>query len=240
MYLALSKKRKFLSFLVYAVIILNTLYLILNTEKAQAQTMSNKDYIINTQILNADPNITSVPAKEGTVNIKIKSEFENDAASLPFSISLSSDIVDFGILAPTNPIIRTVDLSVNNIPFYGYSVLVFENNALKNNQTFIPDTTCDNGQCSTENAAEWTNALTYGFGYRCDNVNGVDCDSAFASPKSYKHFPNTASNDDPQSIMSGIDSSNKKTRISYKVNISGAQAQDIYTNIITYIAVPNF
>jgi hypothetical protein len=144
---------------------------------------------------------------------------------------------------------------MNSFTTYGYSVLVFENEPLTiippTSKMFLPDTTCDNGACGTENSAEWTNALTYGFGYRCDNLTGADCDSSFAKANFYKHFPDIANNDDPASIMAGIGSNNKKARISYKVNIPGyvreqapnvpgAQTQGVYNNIITYIAIPNF
>ena len=220
---------------------------------AHAQTMSNKDYIIKMQDFNTISGTTTntnykvkstagelSPVVSEGVNFKVRTRFENLPSALPFSISLSSDIIYYGVLSPTNPVIRTVDLEINSLSAYGYSVLAFENNALKNDKAFIPDTTCDNGECSTENAAEWINTLTYGFGYRCDNVTGGDCDSSFVKINFYKHFPDIHNNDDPQSIMAGIGSNNKETRISYKVNISGTQAQGIYSNIITYIAVPNF
>lgn len=178
------------------------------------------------------------------VNFKVKTGLENLASVVPFSISLSSNIVDFGTLNPTNPIIRTVDLRVNSLTVYGYSVIVFEDKSLTTippvSKAFIPDTTCDNGGCGTENAAEWTNALTYGFGYRCDNITGANCDSSFAKTNFYKHFPNVQNNDDAQSIMAGVGSNDKQARISYKVNIPGNQAQGIYNNIITYVGVPNF
>ena len=253
-------------------------YLLLVTSPvAQAQTMSNKDYIIKMQGFNTlsgvtagkDYNLRSTVGdnaltSEG-VNFKVKTGFENLAATVPFSISLSSNLVDFGTLSPTNPIIRTVDLSINSLAAYGYSVLVFENeplttipptasNSATASKSFIPDTTCDFGACGTENAAAWTNALTYGFGYRCDSLTrlpspggkatggqaGADCDSSFAKTNAYKHFPDIANNDDPLSVMAGVGANNKVTRISYKINISGTQAQGIYSNIITYIAVPNY
>lgn len=231
---------------------------LLPVASASAQTMSNDNYIIRMQGFNAisgvsagqDYNVRSTvgdlsPAVSEGVNFKVKAGFENLTSNLPFSFSLSSNIIDFGALSPTNPVIRTLDLNINSLTTYGYSVLVFENQSLTATQpesktTIIPDATCDNGMCDAQNAAEWTNALTYGFGYRCDNTAGVDCDSSFTNTNSYKHFPNVANNDDPQSIMAGIGSNNKETRISYKVNISGTQAQGTYSNIITYIAIPNF
>ncbi len=203
---------------------------------ANGQSMSNNNYIIKTENLDT----VDIDSVQNNETKSLTQKPENIAPSLPFSVSLSSDIVDFGILAPTNPIIRTVDLSVNNIPSYGYSVLAFENNALKNNQTFIPDTTCDSGECGIEISSEWLNPLTFGFGYRCGNVIGTDCDPSFKNANAYKHFSDMTSNSIPYPVMAGIGQGNKQTRISYKVNISGNQTQGIYSNIITYIAVPNF
>jgi hypothetical protein len=232
-------------------------FLFLNLRPAQALTMSNNNFIIKMQGFSAvssttedendNPKSTAgdldLGASEG-VNFKAKAGFENLTTTPPFSISLSSDVVDFGILSPTNPIIRTVDLYIYNATVYGYSALVFEDkpltSATSSGKIFIPDTTCDNGNCGTENADEWANSLTYGFGYRCDNLTGTDCDSSFFKPNYFKRFPDILNNDDLQSIMSGVGSTDKKARISYKVNVSQAQSQDIYNNIITYIAIPNF
>lgn len=232
-------------------------YLLLTTTSAHAQTMSNDNYIIRMQGFNAISGVTAgndykvrstvgdlSPVVSEGVNFKIKAGFENLASTLPFSISLSSDIVDFGLLSPTNPIIRTVDLGMNSLNAYGYSVLVSENEPLTTippaSAAFIPDTTCDNGQCGTEDASEWINTLTYGFGYRCDNVAGVDCDNSFTKANFYKHFPDITNNDDPQAIMAGIGANNRASRISYKVNVSGNQAQGTYNNLVSFIGVPNF
>lgn len=233
--------------------LLGYLFIGLFLASAAAQTMSNKDYIIKTQGLNSISGVTAgqdykvrstlgdlSPAVSEGVNFRVRSGFENIVSALPFSVSLSSDIIDFGTLSPTNPIIRTVDLNVYSLSLYGYSVLASEDHALKSEKDSIPDTTCDNGECSEENSGQWTNALTYGFGYRCDNATGIDCDNSFSNSTFYKSFPNTSSSKFPQSVMSGIGSKNKSSRLSYKVNISGNQAQGVYTNIITYIAVPNF
>lgn len=245
---------------------------------SSAQTMSNENYIIQTEGLNTssgisegsdfkiNPNVGNLsPITSEGVNYKIKTGFEAALPSLPFSISLSSDIIDFGTLSPTNPIIRTVDLSIGSPSVYGYSVIVFENQALttippasktfiqhlsetthelntpsEKGAGFIPDTTCDNGRCNAQSAAQWANTLTYGFGYRCDDVTGIDCDREFKNPNFYKPFPNIEKDHSLQSIMAGIGGNNKEARISYKVNISGTQTEGIYTNVVTFIAVPNF
>ena len=238
-------------------LLLVTCYLLLVTAPASAQTMSNKDYKVKMQGFNAISGTTSntnyevrstvgdlSPIVSEGVNFKVRTGLENIVSALPFSTSLSSDIVDFGSLSPTNPIVRTVNLSVYSLSTYGYSVIASEDHPLQMNPDTsganIPDTTCDNGECSHDQAQEWINTLTYGFGYRCDNVTGFDCDSSFSNTNFYKHFADISNGQSSQSVMAGIGSKNKDVRLSYKVNISGNQAQGVYTNIITYIAVPNF
>lgn len=232
-------------------------FLFLNLSPASGQTMSNKDYIIKMQgfntisgtTTNTDYSMRSIvgglsPVVSEGVNFKIKAGFENTEPSLPFSVSLSSDLIDFGILSPTNPIVRTVTLSVYSLSTFGYSVIASEDHPLKMSPEAsganIADVTCDNGECNQETAAEWINSLTYGFGYRCDNVTGADCDSSFSKSNFYKHFANTSNLQLPQSVMSGIGSKNKDIQVSYKVNIAGTQGEGFYNNIITYIAIPNF
>ena len=244
--------------LAIVLIIHTTCYLLLNTAPtAHAQTMSNKDYILKTEGLNTVSGVTSSgdyklrstvgdlsPAVSEGVNFKVRTGFEKIASTLPFSVSLSSNLVDFGTLSPTNPILRTLTLSVYSLSAYGYSVIASEDHPLQISPDAsganIPDTTCDNGECSHDQAQEWINTLTYGFGYRCDNVTGFDCDSSFSNTNFYKHFADISNGQSSQSVMAGIGSKNKDVRLSYKVNISGNQAQGVYTNIITYIAVPNF
>lgn len=246
--------------LFFLLLIVTCYLLLVIAPAAQAQTMSNQNYIIQTEKINTASDATanvnynpqtaidkSTAVSEG-VNFKVKTGLKNTSSDSPFSVSLSSKTVDFGTLSPTNPVIRTVNLSTNS-PANGYSVIVFENKPLtailsagsdQTNEPFIPDTTCDEGNCGIENASIWINALTYGFGYRCDNAIGSDCDNSFAKTNFYKHFPNIASNDVPQVILSGTGLNKKEARVSYKVNISGSQAQNTYNNIITYIAIPNF
>lgn len=224
---------------------------------AWGQTMTNKDYIIKIQDFNTISGTTantdykarptagdlSPQVSEG-VNFRVRAGFENIAAATPFSVSLSSGTIDFGALSPTNPIVRTVDLSVYSLSTSGYSVITSENHPLQMSPEAsganISDTTCDNGECSQEKAGIWINTLTYGFGYRCDNVTGLDCDSSFSKPNFYKHFADVSNAQSPQSVMAGIGSKNKDVRLSYKVNTSGNLAQGIYSNIVTYVAVPNF
>jgi hypothetical protein len=80
--------------------------------------------------------------------------------------------------------------------------------------------------------------LTYGFGYRCDNQSGTDCDTQFSDSTFYKPF---AASPSAVAVMSGITvGRNKVSQITYKLNISGAQPAGLYTNVINYIATPTF
>ena len=237
--------------------ILATCYILLDTAPVGAQTMSNKDYKVKMQgfntisgtTTNTDYQLRSTvgdlsPVVSEGVNFKVRTGLENIASTLPFSVSLSSDLIDFGSLSPTNPIVRTVDLSVYSLSISGYSVIASQDHPLQINPDAsganIPDATCDNGECSQEKAGIWINTLTYGFGYRCDNIIGADCDSSFSKTNFYKHFADISNGQSSQSVMAGIGSKNKDVRLSYKINISGNQVPGTYTNIITYIAVPNF
>lgn len=244
--------------------LLGYLFIGLFLSPAWGQTMYNKDYILKTQGINAVSAVTSNtdyqlrstagelnPEVLGGVNFKVRTGFENTASALPFSVSLSSATVDFGALNPTNPIVRTVILSVYSLSITGYSIIASEDHPLQMNPsaasdsasadgTKIPNTTCDNGECSQEKAGVWINTLTYGFGYRCDNIIGFNCDSSLSKVNFYKHFADISNGQGPQSVMAGVGSKNKDIRLSYKVNISGNQRQGVYNNIITYIAVPNF
>lgn len=229
-----------------------------NISVACAQTMSNDNYILEMEDVNIDTDTIekTVPETKPTtqnfgkmtlegVNYKVEAGFEEiPINTTPFSIQLSSELIDFGVLSPTNPIIRTLNLRINNQAVRGYSVLTYENEALNAtssaNKMIIPDTTCDNGRCDSQTGAEWSNALTYGLGYRCDNSIGSDCDKTFVNPNYYKHFSNFSNGEEIQPIMNGIGSKSKEARISYKVNISGTQEKTNYGNVITYIAVPNY
>lgn len=223
---------------------------------ANAQTMSNQNYILRTQGFNsisglAEGQNTKVRSTIGEistegfegVNYKVRAGFENAKTILPFSIALSSNLIDFGELLPTNPIIRTLDMEINSENAYGYSVIAYEDKPLTSTSSdniFIPNTTCDNGRCDSIEASVWTNTLAYGFGYRCDNLSGRDCDTSFERTNFYKTFANKKNEEEPQLIVSGIGANNRQSRISYKVNVSGSQQKNIYTNTITYIAVPNY
>lgn len=224
--------------------------------RASAFTMSNLDYILQMGNLNSfsgsksnglyklnDTGGQLAPGLFSGTNYTIRSGFQYISSIVRFRFEISSLFIDFGVVDPTNPVTRTNILTVSNGSAYGYQVTAFENHQLlvPASGAIIPNTTCDGGTCTTSTAAAWTSTLTYGFGYRCDNIAGTDCDSGFATGTFYKQFADASTNQTPQAVMIGTTPGrNKKGQITYKVNISGVQAAGIYQNQITYIATPTF
>jgi hypothetical protein len=222
---------------------------------ARADSMSNANYIIDMGSFNATSGKASnsnykVATTVGETgpglytgkNYKVKNGFEYIyPTSSAFSFSLSETLIDFGILSATNPVTRTTTLTVNN-PSVAYKVIGYEDHPLlAGSGARINDATCDNGSCTEITAALWSNTLTYGFGFRCDNIAGTDCETGFKSSDDYKQFADISKKDSPQPVMTGMVSGGKRqSKVTYKVNISGTQQPGTYTNSITYIAIPSF
>jgi len=158
----------------------------------------------------------------------------------PMSFSLSTALIDFGPLSPNNPTLRTNTLSIIN-KGTDYTIQASEDHPLKSiDNAVIADATCDNGACSEQNEALWASNLTYGFGFRCEDVEGKDCKDS-ANLNFYKQFANTSKHEIPQIIMTGRQSSlEKKGQITFKLNTSGTQKRGNYSNTVTLTAAPNY
>jgi hypothetical protein len=244
----ISNKHLFLGLFVY-------LFICLFPPPAGAITMSNGNWIIRLgesttvagQSSNSQNKLTSsvgqtAPGLYGGKNYKVRSGFAYLLSSSGFSFSISDAIINFGLLTATNPVIRTSQMTISNIGSSGYQVVAYQDHPLTNESNIpIPNTTCDNGSCSETTAAPWTSTLTYGFGYRCDPINNINCSKAFSDADTYRKFANLSRNESPQTIIIGSKSGqNRKAKITYKVNISGTQMAGIYKNSIIYIAAPTY
>lgn len=174
-------------------------------------------------------------------NYKVKAGFQY-LRPFAFAFTISGTEVNFGTVTPGEPILRTSTITVSNRSAYGYQVTAFEKHQLRVYSTgsMIPDTTCDTGTCTETTSAAWSSLLTYGFGYRCDNVSGTDCASGFAVPTSYKQFADLEKSETAQAVMSGATGTGLSSQITYKLNISGTQAAGKYYTVINYIFTPTF
>lgn len=235
------------------IVMLVTMSLFLITP-AWAQTMTNSQYIIKMGNLNMTAGVDSnsqyklnetsgqtAPGLYSGTNYIVKAGFQYIKPSkIAFSFTISQNLIDFGTPTPTNPVTRTTDLTVSSNSS-GFNVTASENQPLKSSNIIIPDTTCDNGDCKPNKASQWAGVLTYGFGYRCDDLQGVNCATDFSAANAssnYKPFPLSPTT---QTIMSSAKGGiSQKSRITYKVNISSAQPVGTYKNVVTYIANPGF
>jgi hypothetical protein len=258
MYKILSIKYGIISSLIL-ILLLTTLYLLLNTSPtALAQTMSNAEYIIQMGNLNS---ISGKPTGSGFAlsftagqtgnglysgtNFKVRAGFQYISSIIPFRFSIDSNFIDFGIISPTTPVLRTNLLTVSNGSAFGYQVTASQNHNLRDNNygNEIPPTACgDSGpSCTPTAAGPWTQPLTYGFGYRCDNQTGTDCDTQFLPPTYADYYKPFAASPSAVAVMSGVTVGRSKVaQITYKLNISGSQPAGLYTNVINYIATPTF
>lgn len=240
------------------------LFLTLNLftfSQSYAQTMSNGSYKL-TQDKAIPLKINSVSGNSGGENSLAPSDsssdqvaagredtkpgftteqgFSENKSTNPFSFAITSLTVDFGKLVPGEPVQRTTSLKISNDSTFGYQIISFENQTLKNaSGEEIPDTTCDQGTCTQSTASIWDNPLTYGFGMRCENVKGKDCSPSFEDRKTYRQFSNFGLKEDPEAIIVSLASANEKeAQVVYKINIPGSQTEGIYQNEINYIAIP--
>ncbi len=222
---------------------------------ASAQTMSNGAYKIEEGNLNSfsgrasnsQTNITftsgqSAPGFYKGTNYTLQSGFQYLNNSNAFSFSISNNSINFDELKPGEPITRTNTLTIDPGSQSGYQVIASEDHELKATPSgaFIPDTTCDKGNCTEATSATWSSPLTYGFGYRCDNLLSLDCNIDFTDQTYYKHFSNLSKNQQSVVIMSNNKTPAKaKSQTTYKLNIAGTQPAGIYQNTIIYIATPS-
>jgi hypothetical protein len=245
-----TKKEK-----IYYVLLVLCLLLVLSVP-AHAFTMSNGNWIIQMGNLNSaagkpsnsNYNLGITVGETGRglytgTNYKVRAGFQYIHSIIRFRFSISSLLIDFGTLTPTNPVKRTNTLTVSNGSAHGYAVTAYENHQLlvPAAGTIIPDTTCDTGLCTESTAAPWLDSsiLVYGFGYRCDNLSGSDCVSF--TTDYYKQFADESKGEVPQPVMTSLNvGTDRQAQITYKVNISGTQPAGRYSNVITYIATPTF
>ena len=252
-YLVFSFKLLLSSFTI--VVLLYTKYQILNT--AQAQTMSNSNYIIRMGNLNTAAgkptgasyklNLTvgqTGPGLYSGSNYIVKAGFQYISSIIPFKFTIDNTVINFGSLVSANgPQTRSNILRIDNQSAGGYTVKAYENHQLlfPAQGQVIPNTTCDNGLCTESTSDTWSSSTAYGFGYRCDIVDATNyCNAGFSTSTNYRQFADNSKSKIAQTVMSGQSARNQRGQVTYKVNISAGQAAGQYSNSITFIATPTY
>ena len=244
--------------------ILTSYILHLTSVKAYADTSQNDNYIFHMNV-NTDPDegdqmytkpikkilqnpkplpkstVTPSPTPIPLPTTKITIGYTDKEPVTDLSFTISDTIINLGPLLPGDVIARENSLIVHGDPSYMYSIFGYENHQLHDEKnTIIPNTTCDDGTCSSTTASLWTNVLTYGFGYRCDSNTGHDCVSNFENPDFYSQFADNSVKEPQTAFAAGITFQPKKETITYKLNIAGSQQAGYYNNTIAYLAMPMY
>jgi hypothetical protein len=229
--------------------------LLLNPPQVKAEITTNNDWTVqidNVDITSDSPikNKTKQPPQnidQGTytgTNYKIQTGFEPTNLLGYFSFSISNSLIDYGLISPTNPIYRTSNLIISSDALKNFMEVQYQNHPLSttDTNTQIPDSTCDNGSCSEMTSAPWNNTLTYGFGYRCENTNGINCPTDMTETEYYRQISDSSKNETPEAIMANVQDKNRKNEVqlTYKINTSKNQSPGNYSNTITYIATPGY
>lgn len=177
--------------------------------------------------------------KDKTVKIHFTG---SDADTRGFRFSIDPLLITYDQFSPTNPIIRENTISFHNTSPVSYYIFAEEDESLRDKSgNFIPDSTCDNGACTEYVAAAWNNTLTYGFGYRCVDIENISCLADFKSDGYFKQFANIGAKENLSVLAKGIaDNKANKVKIYYKVNTAASQPESIYSNTITFTALPGY
>lgn len=231
-------------------LIIFTIYLF-TIGNARANTMSNSEYKLDTSISNiyedsqnnANDTQEKSPQTNPSVIIGENYKLVYPLDNKMFVFSISQTFIDYGILSPSNPVKRSNTISILSTNPAGYTVKTSQNHNLQSSSSkaTIPDTSCDTGTCSVSLPDLWNNSLTYGFGYRCDNLYDVSsCLNDFSNINYYKRFPNMSESQNPYPVIQQTNAINSKGQITYQLNLSRTQEQGFYNSAITFVATPNF
>jgi len=162
-----------------------------------------------------------------------------------FTINDPDLAIDFGHLVPGIGSTAYHSITISCPAAHGYEILAKQNHPLQilSSGTTIPNTSCNIGStCTPSSSATWDTTNSYGFGYNVIGTNisdvptGVGSSQYFTDISKFRPFDTIG-----QYIMSeNHPVSNRKARITYKSLISVSQSTGVYSNAITFIAIPNY
>lgn len=190
----------------------------------------------------------NAPGKYSNDGYMVKSGFQYIYENFEtFSFKISDLDIPFGSLSPNIGSTQSNVITITSSSNMGYEILAIANHPLLSNNYIIPDTSCDNNNCTLNTSAPWTLSTTYGFGFNAIGINNygsatnIGTSSYFTDSTYYRPFADLSKDDLPQVIMSeNTRVKEHSARITYKVNISPNQASGTYQNLINLIAVPKY
>lgn len=190
----------------------------------------------------------NAPGRYDNTGFTVKSGFQYIYDTMEkFSFSISDLDLFFGSLTPNVGSTQTNIITVTTPSGHGYEIMAIANHPLLANNYTIPDTSCDNNDCTTSTSTPWTLSTTYGFGFNALGINSsqtvtnIGTSNFFTDSTYYRPFASQSQNNLPEIFMSeDLPVKNRQTRITYKVNISPNQTAGNYQNLINLIAIPKY
>ena len=210
------------------------LYLLLAAPaKADQLQIDSNSIHLQTQQLTPLPS-SSIKNKPSPI-VAITSGLEHTPSSR-ISLSISPDTLIFDPLSPTNPLLRNATVVIGG---QAASLFIYETRPLQADTTkTIPPTSCDNGLCDITNPEVWSNNLTFGFGYRCEDIDSSQCNPIFSELNSYSNIPQSISMLSPW-IMQHKNATTVQAQMLYKINIPASQPAGMYSSTIRYVLIPS-
>lgn len=198
--------------------------------------MKSEDYQLQSPNLNfssgniSSQNILGTKTNSyASTGYRLSAGFGYVKSTIPFSFSVSNQVIKFDTLASGTPQTATALLTISAGGTGGYQVTAYENHPPKSDSldATIPDTTGDKGNITEGIEGPWSLETTFGFGYTMSSL--------------YKQFADFSKGEPPEAIMvSSAIEKNQTATITYKINVSAVQPAGKYHNVITYVATPTF
>lgn len=225
-----------------ASLLLLSLVFVFTTKKSYS--MENSDYSLE---LENGASVESVKTPIAPLDITAKEikgpgykailSYDTELKPSLFSMSNSTNILNFGEIKPGEPLLRSNTLTIIPGSAPGFQVSAYVDHQLRSSiKSEIPHTSCDNGNCTDVLPDTWALPLTYGFGFRCDNLQGKSCDMNIK--ETYKRFAGLDAKESPTTILHSNDSITSIVEFSHKINIPGNQTLTGYKSNLFLISSP--
>lgn len=188
-----------------------------------AQSSSNGTFLLELEQTTPTPVTNMAPSPVS----------KNPTQTVPTTtgISFAEQFLSFGFLIPGEPVLRNDMLTLHTTNNHGVTLFLMQNKPLSAEPNSITDTSCDTGSCTSTHASVWLSPLTFGFGVRCENSHG--CTSDFSEPETFRPLSTT-----PAAFVK-TNTTLQNVTLQYKLNIPASQPPLPYSNIVSYILVPN-
>ncbi len=254
-----SKNKVLLLNLVSNILILSLFFILI--QKINAQSFDSNSYHIDfgnfnmtsgkkssTNYILTDTVGQNAPGKYSSNGYTVKAGFQYIYDTFEtFSFSISDIDLPFGSMTPNVGSTQSNIITITSPSNRGYEILAIANHPLLSNNYTIPDTSCDNNDCTPSTSTPWTLSTIYGFGFNALGINSsgtvtnIGTSNYFTDSTYYRPFANLSENDLPEVFMSeNTRVKDRIARISYKVNISSNQSAGDYSNLVNLIAVPKY